>query len=373
LLLSATLIVRNEEKFLDSCLASIRGFVDEIVVVDTGSTDATKDIAVAHGARVSEFPWAGDFSQARNHALSLARGEWILYIDADEQVRSGDFADIRARLHDPSFVAFHVSMIPMAGLTSYRILRLFRNQPAIRFLGVIHENIWPSLTRYVGRTGGRVGEVDLLFEHRGYEGDQAHKHARNLPLLKQAVERDPSRIYAWCHLADVHLASGDPAGAEQAWRTAIEVVRNSGFSTADDSLPYVGLLQFLRGRNEDVSALLREALTRFPWNLQLVWLQGRIEQEAGRFASAIPAFERLAAAGETGEYDRTLAYDRKLLDVLPYESLATCHFRLGRYRESRAYYERAAAVEPGRLEFRVKQLLCSRLEREAAAPGASCR
>jgi tetratricopeptide (TPR) repeat protein len=373
LLLSAALIVRNEEEFLDSCLASLQGFVDEIVVVDTGSTDATKEIARAHGARVFDFPWNDDFSRARNRALDLARGEWILYIDADERILSGDFAGIRPQLQDPSFAAYHVSLNPKTGLTSYRILRLFRNHSTIRFLGVIHENIWPSLTRYVARTGQRVGEVELMLEHRGYEGDQARKNARNLPLLKQAVERDPARIYAWCHLADVHLASGDAAAAEHAWRKALEVVRTSRTETADDSLPYIGLLQLLCGRKEDASELLREALERFPWNLQLVWLQGRNELDVGRVEAAIPAFERLVAAGITGDYDRTLAYDRKLLGLFAYESLATCYFRLGNYRESRRYYGLAAAADPGRLDFRVKQMLCSRLERQTTAPEASCR
>ena len=89
LLLSAALIVRNEERFLVGCLDSLEGFVDEVVLVDTGSTDATPRIAADRGITVHTFPWADDFSAARNRALDLARGEWILYIDADERIRAG--------------------------------------------------------------------------------------------------------------------------------------------------------------------------------------------------------------------------------------------------------------------------------------------
>ena len=85
-LVSATLIVRNEERFLDGCLDSLQGFADEIILVDTGSTDATHAIAENRGIAVHSFPWSDDFSAARNHALGLAQGQWIFYIDADERL-----------------------------------------------------------------------------------------------------------------------------------------------------------------------------------------------------------------------------------------------------------------------------------------------
>ena len=89
-LLSATLIVRDEERNLRDCLGSIDGVVDEVVVVDTGSTDGSVEIARELGARVDLPPWRGDFSEARNVALEEARGEWILYLDADERLRPVD-------------------------------------------------------------------------------------------------------------------------------------------------------------------------------------------------------------------------------------------------------------------------------------------
>jgi len=85
--------------------------------------------------------------------------------------------------------------------------------------------------------------------------------------------------------------------------------------------------------------------------------------EAEKYAEAIPAFERLIACGASGLFDRTLAYDQKILNILAHESLATCYFRLGRYAESRASYGNAAKWEPDRREFRVKQDLCTRLEK----------
>ena len=88
--ISAALIARNEAGVIGACLDSLSGHVDEIVVVDTGSTDATPDIVAGRGGRVLHFPWADDFSLARNRALEAASGDWILYIDADERLSVPD-------------------------------------------------------------------------------------------------------------------------------------------------------------------------------------------------------------------------------------------------------------------------------------------
>ncbi|MGO9882155.1 MAG: glycosyltransferase family 2 protein, partial [Solirubrobacteraceae bacterium] len=97
-MLSGALIVRDESRVLSDCLASIREIVDEIVVVDTGSVDDSVEIARRYGARVIHHPWRDDFAQARNAALDAARGEWILYIDADERLSGGDRASVEQLL-----------------------------------------------------------------------------------------------------------------------------------------------------------------------------------------------------------------------------------------------------------------------------------
>ena len=89
------MIVKNEEDCLDRCLDSVHGLVDEIIVVDTGSTDRTVEIAQAHGARVEHFVWCDDFAAARNYSLSFAEGDWILILDADESLNPADHEAIR--------------------------------------------------------------------------------------------------------------------------------------------------------------------------------------------------------------------------------------------------------------------------------------
>ena len=368
MLLTAALIVKNEEKFLGACLSSIQDLVDETVVVDTGSTDRSKQIAIEAGARLKEFTWTGDFSAARNKALDLARGAWILYIDADETVRPDSFGEIRAQLTDSKRVGYYVYLHPRPGYTPYRLLRLFRNDPNIRFSGIIHERVWPSILEHYSEAD--VGECSLTLDHLGYEGDPARKNARNLPLLHKALREDPTRVFSWCHLADIYLAMGRERFAERAWCSALALVRSRTSLGQDDYLPYAGLIQRSVEKGGNANDLVREALNRFPSNAQLWWLKGRVLMANGDFTAAIGIFERLIAFRERRDFDPYVAYDARIFDVFSYDSIATCYFRLGRYGRGRRYYALASACDSSRLEYQVKGALCARLERSSqAAPG----
>jgi len=145
--LSACLIVRNESLVLERCLASLSGVVDEIVVVDTGSTDATPEIAAGFGARICRHAWRGDFSAARNVGLDAASGDWILTIDADEYLDAGSRRQIRAVVDqadaDGILVTVRNLLAPEDLIQSAesRIVRLFRRRDDVRFAGIIHEEV----------------------------------------------------------------------------------------------------------------------------------------------------------------------------------------------------------------------------------------
>jgi hypothetical protein len=301
--LSAALIVRNEERFLEGCLASIRDIADEIVVVDTGSTDRTREIARDAGARVHELAWCDDFA-ARNHALGLARGEWILYIDADERVRSCHRAELRAQLSDPAYIGYSVLLHARPGHTAYRELRVFRGDPAIRFRGIIHETIWPALNAFRAARGGRIGRSSMALEHHGYEDEQHRKHARNLPLLSRSLRQDPTRVFALCHLATICAATGREDLAERAWTIALGLVRRKRGRglLPEDILPYLTLLRSLAS-GAAIDHLLSEAARLFPRDLQLLWLEGNGRMRDRRFEDAIPLFERLVTRGATGDFE----------------------------------------------------------------------
>lgn len=355
ILFSAAMIVRDEEPVLDDCLRSLRGVVDEIVVVDTGSTDGSRDIARAHGARVTDFGWTGDFAAARNEALRLARGRWILYIDADERLRDAERSAVEAVLADLTAVAHTVLFRPQTGMTRYREYRIFRNDPRIRFRGVIHETMLPGIHQVAASDRLRIGHSQFGVDHVGYDGDQRRKHLRNIPLLRARLANDPAHAYSWHHLGRALAALGDVAGAVSAWQRGIEVVRGKSRSEGVDSLPYVAMIGHLLQQRANPAVLLAEAEQRFPRSHLLAWLGGRALMAAGRFEEAIPIFQRLVAIDASTFCDAALAYDVRMFGVWSYESLALCHFRLGRFQESAAYYARALAEAPDDPEYRVKR------------------
>jgi hypothetical protein len=201
-LLSAAIIVKDEAHFLRNCLTSISEVLDEIVVVDTGSADDSIEVARSFGAVQGLHPWGNDFAAARNTALDLATGRWILYIDADEQLKHGDAAAMRDELESSTdAVSLRVWFRTRPIWSPYREYRLWQHRPDIRFNGRIHETMVPDITRVASTEGLAIRGTELFrIVHFGYEGDRTAKHHRNLPMLElihRITERfpDPPVVY----------------------------------------------------------------------------------------------------------------------------------------------------------------------------------
>jgi len=355
-LLSAALIVRDEERHLPTCLASLRDRVDEIVVVDTGSTDRSRAIAVDFGARLVERAWTGDFASARNASIEAAHGAWILYIDADEEIVAFDRRGIERELADPHYAAYTVAFRPGEGYTRYREHRLFRNRPDLRFRGVIHESLIPALESLREREGLGVGASAMAIDHHGYGPEATHKPARDIPLLRERLRADPGHVYSWAHLGSALLASGEEALAEDAWRRGIAAARAAAAPTPTESLPYLRLARFLLERGRDAGDVVDEGLTLFPYNHALVWLAGQRHVAQGRFEAAMPHFARLAAIDPERLDTAGIAYDMSIFGANAHAALGLCAFRLGRFAESAAHYARAEALAPGNAAIRAKRM-----------------
>jgi len=364
-MVTASMIVRDEARYLDACLASIEGVVDEIVVVDTGSLDTSPEIARSHGARVFHHTWEDNFSQARNLALEHSTGRWILYIDADERLRPTSRDDLATLLEGAEEAAFRLLLHPFAHSTPYLEYRLWRNDPRVRFRGTIHEKIVDAIVEVADVEGRSIGDCTLTLDHVGYDGDQAAKHQRNLPLLQAQLRIDDNNVFNWRHLARVLDALGRADEADQAVERAVDIVRAAPGS-ADDSLAWVDLVRRRDRRGDDVMALVAEGRRRWPDNWLLVWTEGQLLVRAGRFHEAIPAFQQLLAVDVGGLAPTGLAYDDRIFGPFAQDSLGLCWFRLGNFGAAARAYGAAEALAPAVAEYRVKRLLA---EGRAASRG----
>jgi hypothetical protein len=344
---SATLIVRDESIFIESCLQSLVGIVDEIVVVDTGSCDDTIEKALRFPIKLHTFVWCQDFSAARNYAIAQASGEWILYIDADERLEVLDLTLWRDIVADKSKVGWKLRFYPRVGWTPYAELRLFRNDPRIRFRGVIHERIHDGVNAVCRSDGLDIGLCDIALHHFGYEAGQQHKITRNVPLLRAYLTNDPTRVYCWWHLGEMLLFDGNEDGAIEAWNRGIEVARKqSGTGSTSNGMPFFSLILLQHRRGIAVDGLVQEAVRLFPEHLALRWLACKHALERGESESVRADLEELVSIDPDSFRDPELSYKKSLFSYACRDSLALCHFRAGRFAEAAEWYRRAAAAAP---------------------------
>jgi glycosyltransferase involved in cell wall biosynthesis len=212
------MIVKNEEVNLPRCLDSASQLVDEIVVVDTGSSDRTKELAATKGAQVFDFAWIDDFSAARNESIRRSTGDWIFWLDADEWLDESNQFLVKGLLTSlDDRIAGYVML--QHSPTQYlwdgeparaedqiaRQVRLFRSDPRIRWESRIFEQIRPSIRR----AGGSIETTEIVIQHSGYQSAQCMhtRLVRNLRLIEMQNRDQPGDPYTLYSLADLLCAA----------------------------------------------------------------------------------------------------------------------------------------------------------------------
>ena len=284
---SLTMIVRNEAANLPRALASTADLVDEIVVVDTGSDDATRQIAAAardrHDgpAKVFDFPWRDDFSAARNETLRHATCDWVFWMDADDwldDLNRRTLAELFARLGDENVVyqMWHASPEAADGGHPASLAaqdRLFRNLPHIRWQGRVHEQIVPAVVR----SGGVVRPTEIAILHSGYEDAavRQRKLARNLRLLELDRADRPDDPYVLFYLGMTYAMSGRPAKAQPCLERSRQLL-----PARSRYLPRLYLVSAdcwrLLGHSNRALETCREGLALFPHDAELIRFESEL-------------------------------------------------------------------------------------------------
>lgn len=224
--ISQCMIVKNEEDNIERALSWGKGIVSEQIVVDTGSTDQTVEIARAMGADVYEFQWIDDFSAAKNFAISKARGEWIALLDADEYLLPEDskkLLEFVRKYQDTEIECLLTALVNLddagqiASMGSH--VRFFKNLPTIRYHGKIHEDLFSSEGRFL-ETADLGKEISIF--HTGYTTFQNQKKkGRNIRIIQAGLDENPDDSRMWGYLGREYLRNGDLEQAEQAfWKAA---------------------------------------------------------------------------------------------------------------------------------------------------------
>jgi len=276
--LSVAMIVRNEETRLTRCLASLPRQGEELVIVDTGSTDRTLEIAKAHGALTKSIAMPDDFAAARNVSLELCTRNWVLAIDADEVISAGSAEEIRRWLRSRRYAGYYFTRdnYNNDGCKLYRdrVLRLFRRDPAIYFTGIVHESVEETLRGQ----GGRALLLPISLQH--YVGDfDREKSDYYLRLLRQALDCDPGNWALLDHQGCEYFRRSEYPAALHSFKKICEAgvehapaYANAGALLAryleqpEAALPYLRVAVRLDPHDEESAFLLRglsgEVLTR---------------------------------------------------------------------------------------------------------------
>jgi tetratricopeptide (TPR) repeat protein len=305
--LSLVMIAKNEERFLPACLESVRGVVDEIVLVDTGSTDRTVEIARQHGAKVLHRAWDEDFSAARNHGLEHATGDWALWLDADERLPQGEGEKLRRLVESapPEIGGYSVTIRNYLSLKEgaeviwHRACRLFRVHPRIRFTGRIHEQI----LRSVHDAGFGRGPSDLVLDHYGYASDvveERNKNQRFISMLEREVREnlDPSFLgFHLYNLANAYYTASRHTESIPWFEKAAEAV-----NLEEEYAPLIfiqwAMALFLTGRPEEALTVCDRADALGIRHPAIHFARGHSHLHLGQYADAEAAFRRVLAEGQ---------------------------------------------------------------------------
>lgn len=290
--ISLCMIVRDEEEHLRCCLDSAAGGVDEIIVVDTGSGDATVPIAESYGARVIHFPWQDDFAVARNRSLAEATGDWILVLDADEELPPNTHSMLRGlTLRDDTKAWNFTVETPVtpganAAVISHPALRMFRNRSEHRYDGIVHEQIQPAILKQCPTAAIRYANIGI--SHRSLQVNT--KVARNIRLLQIALAAQPFDPFYNFTLGVSYLATGELKMGRHHFELA-HLASDKGSDYLPALYRHYTLCLYEMGELTECLRVLDEGLGYFPAYPDLHFLKGRLFFALGLLAQAKACFQ----------------------------------------------------------------------------------
>ncbi|WP_425058771.1 hypothetical protein SCACP_34270 [Sporomusa carbonis] len=341
-IVSLCMIVKDEENVLAACLDSVRHLIDEIIIVDTGSTDSTPQIAAANGAMVIPFTWCDDFAAARNHSLSQASGDWILVMDADERLEPVASEIFQEYLDQHNVEGYYLRIHSLIGDGSQsvddQVVRLFRNKPHYRFIGRIHEQVAGSIL--AANNGGGLQAAELTLLHHGYLKqilEKKQKQQRNIAVIEATLAATPHDPFLHYSLAMEYIQAAVFARGEYHLRQALHYM--SGQEGYCSQVIYsLFFCLYHNGKLAELSDLLGKFRIGNPTNSDITFFEGLLA---------------LATNDQSAALDKFASAATQVSDIFPYHSLCTIcaglYTKAGQYQQAINWYYKALEYQPSLL------------------------
>lgn len=337
--ISVCMIVKNEEAVLARCLESVRDIADEIVVVDTGSTDGTREIAASFTEKVYDFAWNDDFAAARNFSFDQAEMDYCLWLDADDVLLPEDREKLRALLQtlDPKvdivMMKYHTAFDEQGSPTfSYYRERLIRRDRAFRWEGEIHEVIAPA---------GKVLHADIAVTHRKEGPGDPDRNLRIFEgMLAKGRQLSPRHQFYYARELYYHARYPEAIAAFTSFL-------DGGRGWVENNIDACRLLGLCYGAAGDERGSLRALWRSFEYAPPRAEICCDIASHffgRAQYETAVFWYELAASRPRDDTSGAFVLPD--CYGFIPYLQLCVCHDRLGHREQARVYNELAAAIHP---------------------------
>lgn len=351
--ISLCMIVKNEEANLERCLKEIAYNMDEIIIVDTGSTDRTKEIALRFTDKVFDFVWVNDFSAARNYSISKASYEYILVLDSDEFTQSIDIKEMKRMIgENPTKIGrlLRINEYMRKGISyryQERVNRLF-SKHHYHYEGIIHEQVSKITSSEHTNKGGKHDEIDdtypipLTVLHSGYEGDlntRKVKTQRNISLLKLAQEQNKEDPYILYQLGKSYYMEEDYINACDYFGQALYYDLDPRLEYVQDMVESYGY-SLINSEQYDTAMQLLNIYDEFAHSADFIFLIALILMNNGKFTEAIEEFIK-ASKWPEAKMEGVNGY-------LAYYNIGVIYECLGDRNNALTFYEKCVNYDPAK-------------------------
>jgi glycosyltransferase involved in cell wall biosynthesis len=338
--LSLCMIVKNEEKVIERCLSSISHLVDEVIVVDTGSTDSTKEIVKKYTTDIYDFEWINDFSAARNFAASKATGEWIVVLDADEYVDEENFKDFIQELKDDNdlFDAYYAKILNFTGNLGENVVqnfhdRIYKNNGEISFHRSIHEQFKNNKGEPLKNKNSK-----LVIFHSGYLNqtvNEKSKNQRNKEILDKEMSSGEINAFDYFNLGNEYCSIGEYSKALESYLEAYKLKTDFRLSWVSTTLIQIVICLIYLKRYNDALNVIKDAEDMYTSSPEFLYLKGETFFLRGQMEDAKEIFSQIINNSEGFNH---IIFRPDLKDQKPNTRLGDIFLYQENYNDAIYYY-----------------------------------